>query len=504
MLLTKSELDEIQNYLLDASNIGGGAATSVFFPETVEQIAELLREATANKTPVTVSGAGTGTVGGRVPFAGAVLSLEKLNKIKRIELTANGGRATVEPAVLLQDLNRAVAEQKLFYPPDPTEWSCQIGGTIATNASGARSFKYGSTREFVERLQIVLPTGDVLNLRRNEIFAGADNKLRLPISKDKTLEVPLPTYKMPATRKHAAGYFYKPGMDAIDLFIGSEGTLGVVTEIELRLLAAPENFLSGVIFFQNETNLLDFVDEARALSFATRAAQAANRENSGLDAAKLDYIDNRALDIMRTKFAETPAGMAGAIVFEQETTAANEDGLFERWAEIFERHNADLEQSWFATNDADANRIREFRHAAPVAINEWIVRHKQRKVSTDMAVSDREFPQMLRFYRETLDASSLNYVIFGHIGDNHLHVNILPRDATEAITAKHIYGRFIARALIIGGTISAEHGIGKLKKQYLNAMFGERFLSEMAAVKKALDPAGILGRGIMLDEKYLS
>lgn len=506
-MLTKTNADEIQDFLIDASNMPGGAADRVIFPESTTEICEILREANAQKTPVTISGAGTGIVGGRVPFGGIVLSLDKLNQIKEIAKWMNGGGyGIVQPAVRLDEYQKAANSRGLFYPPDPTEWSCQMGGTVATNASGSRSFKYGATREFIERLQIVLPTGEIVHLRRGEVFADKNNKLRIPVSNcGEVLIINLPTYKMPATRKHASGYFYKPEMDAIDLFIGSEGTLGVVTEIETRLLPKPEGFLSGIVFFKNEKDLLEFVREARIISFETRQNEDRKpKTEDQIDASLLEYFDRNALDFIRAKFPLVPENMDGAIFFEQEVTPENEDDSMQLWFDLLEKHNAETETSWFAANAADLQKMRDFRHALPVAVNEWIVRHKQRKVSTDMAVPDAEFAGQLKFYQETLRQSGLNYVIFGHIGDNHVHVNILPRNTVEAIKAKHIYGRFVARTCIIGGTISAEHGIGKLKKHYLEAMFGERYLNEMATVKRAFDPAGILNRGVMFDEKYLN
>jgi D-lactate dehydrogenase (cytochrome) len=147
--------------------------------------------------------------------------------------------------------------------------------------------------------------------------------------------------------------------------------------------------------------------------------------------------------------------------------------------------------------------MREFRHQLPVLVNEWLARHQQRKVSTDMAVPDEEFAAMLRFYRETLHACGLQYVIFGHVGDNHVHVNIMPRNENEAAEARAIYMRFARRAVEFGGTISAEHGIGKLKRDYLRLLYGEEHLREMAALKRALDPACILGRGNIFAEEYL-
>ena len=148
-------------------------------------------------------------------------------------------------------------------------------------------------------------------------------------------------------------------------------------------------------------------------------------------------------------------------------------------------------------------KMRAFRHALPVTVNERIAKYKQRKVGTDMAVPDENFPAFLRFYKETLDASGLEYVIFGHIGDCHLHANMIPKDAAEAAEAQHIYGRCVAQAIMLGGCVSAEHGIGKLKRKYLAAMMGERYLNEMAELKRAFDPNCILGRGNMFDESYL-
>jgi D-lactate dehydrogenase (cytochrome) len=148
--------------------------------------------------------------------------------------------------------------------------------------------------------------------------------------------------------------------------------------------------------------------------------------------------------------------------------------------------------------------MREFRHALPVAVNERVVKNRQRKIGTDMAVPDERFATFLKFYKQKLNESRLDYVIFGHIGDNHLHANILPKTDDEAQKAKHLYGRFIAQAIMLGGTISAEHGIGKLKSKYLYVQYGERYLNEMAELKRAFDPNGILGRGNMFDAKFFT
>ncbi|MGI9035783.1 MAG: FAD-linked oxidase C-terminal domain-containing protein, partial [Pyrinomonadaceae bacterium] len=139
-----------------------------------------------------------------------------------------------------------------------------------------------------------------------------------------------------------------------------------------------------------------------------------------------------------------------------------------------------------------------------VAVNEKVVKNRQRKIGTDMAVPDENFASFLKFYRRKLDKSGLEYVIFGHIGDNHLHANLLPKTDAEAVAAKHLYGRFVAQSIMLGGTISAEHGIGKLKGKYLRVQYGERYLNEMAELKRALDPNGILNRDNMFSAKILN
>jgi D-lactate dehydrogenase (cytochrome) len=480
---TKSQLDEIESFLTDASFIGDGHADRVVLPETIDDVAETLARANNDRVPVTVSGAGTGTVGGRVAFGGIVLATDKLNHIKGIVHEEHGAFAVVEPGVILADLQRAVDQQGLLYPPDPTERGCFVGGTVATNASGARTFKYGPTRNYTRRLKVVLASGEVLDLRRGEVRADAHGKLHI----GKSIELTLPDYRMPATRKNASGYFIAPEMDAIDLFIGSEGTLGVICEIEVRLLPKPEGLLSGVVFFTDEADVLALVADARSHG----------------DARAIEFFDNESLNFLREKYPNIPSEAVGAIFFEQETSEATEETVLNEWMTLLDQHHA-LSDSWFATNEQDQAKLREFRHQLPVLMNEWFAHYKQRKVSTDMAVPDDAFPGLFRLYQDTLRSSGLRYTVFGHIGDNHVHVNILPRDDAEGARARELYVEFLKYAASVGGTLSAEHGVGKLKRDYLHLFYTDDQLRAMASVKKALDPNGILGRGNIFPEQLLS
>jgi D-lactate dehydrogenase (cytochrome) len=481
-MVTKTEPDEIQSFLTDASFIREGHADRVVLPESVEEISEILASANREHLPVTVSGAGTGTVGGRVPFGGLVLATDKLNRIKQIVPEESGGFAVVEAGVVLADLQRAVDQEDLLYPPDPTERGCFVGGNVATNASGARTFKYGPTRNYIRRLKVVLASGEVLDLRRGEVRADEQGRIRL----GKSIEVHLPHYRMPATRKNATGYFVAPEMDAVDLFIGSEGTLGVIGEVEVKLLPKPEGLLSGVVFFTDEADVLALVREVRA----------------HVDARAVEFFDRESLRFLREKYPTIPSEAVAAIFFEQETTAVTEEAVLNQWMVLLDQHHA-LAESWFATNEQDQAKLREFRHQLPVLMNEWFARYRQRKVSTDMSVPDEAFPALFRLYKETLQPSGLRYTIFGHIGDNHVHVNILPRDESEAVRAREMYVAFLKYAASVGGTLSAEHGVGKLKRDYLRFFYTDAELREMAALKKAFDPNGILGRGNIFAEELL-
>ena len=479
---TKVNPDEIESFLTDASFIRAGHADRVVIPETIDEISEILSSANRDRVPVTISGAGTGTVGGRVAFGGIVLATDKLNHIKTIVHKNQGGFAVVEPAVILADLQRAVDQQGLLYPPDPTERGCFVGGNVATNASGARTFKYGPTRNYIRRLKVVLASGEVVDLRRGEVHADANRTIRIG-----SIELALPDYRMPATRKNASGYFIAPEMDAIDLFIGSEGTLGVICEIEVKLVPKPEGLLSGVVFFADESDVLALVADARKRA----------------DARAIEFFDNESLNFLREKYPNIPTEAVAAIFFEQETNEATEESVLSEWMTLLDQHHA-LSDSWFATNEQDQAKLREFRHQLPVLMNEWFAHYKQRKVSTDMAVPDNAFPGLFRLYKDTLRSSGLRYTIFGHIGDNHVHVNILPRDDSEGAHARELYVQFLKYAASVGGTLSAEHGVGKLKRDYLRFFYTDDQLRAMAAVKKAFDPNGILGRGNIFSEDLLS
>ncbi|HXF43740.1 MAG TPA: FAD-binding oxidoreductase [Pyrinomonadaceae bacterium] len=512
----KNDPEQFTDYLKDASNLSGGIAERIYFPETESEISQAVAEASEKFGSITVSGGRTGTVGSAVPFSGAVISLERLGKI--ISLDAEKKTIEVQPGVRLSELYVEVESRGLFYPPDPTEWSAQIGGTIATNASGSRSFKYGPTRNYVLELDLILSDGDLLKFRRGDKLTTRGGVLELESVAEKKIKVKVPTYPRPRVRKNVSGFYNSEPLDAIDLVIGSEGTLGVISRAKLRLIDRPKGFLAGIVFFKNTVDILNFVALAKEISFKNRSRNndknraeiiERGKDSSGfngidrLDATLLEYFDDQSLRLISEKYREVPAGFQGAVFFEQETQEETEEAVFNAWEELLSKSGADLENSWFTTSQTDFEKMRKFRHALPVTVNERVVKNGQRKIGTDMAVPDAAFPSFFNYLKSSLKSSGIEYVIFGHIGDCHLHANLLPKNEAEATSSRHLYGRFIAQAIMLGGTVSAEHGIGKLKRKYLNAMYGERYLAEMSELKRCFDPKAVFGRGNVFEEKFL-
>lgn len=484
-MIIKTEQDEIQNYLVDASNTKG-FCEAVYIPENVSEMIAVIKEANQKKQPITISGNGTGLTGARVPQGGIVVSTEKLNRI--IEINENEKFAIVEPAVLLSVLQDAVKLKGLLYPPDPTERNCFIGGTVATNASGAGTFKYGPTRNYVEELEIVLPDGDLIKLKRGKNFA--DNlSLVLKTMEVKEIQLSLPGYKMPET-KNASGYYCKPGMDAIDLFIGSEGTLGIITKIKLILIDLPANEISCVLFFNSEENALKFLTTARDESYKNRKLKAKDR----IDATALELFDENALKFLMNNYSNIPANAKSAIWFEQ-VCNGNEDLLLGLWINLFSEFGGNEEEAWFALTRADKEKIIGFRHAISANVNEYVTRKNFRKLGTDVAVPDEKFLDLYYSIKNEVEKAKLDFVIYGHAGNSHLHLNMLPKTEEEFERGKVLYKSICSKAIKLGGTFSAEHGVGKNKTGLLLEMYGEESVNKMRLLKKALDPNYILGVG---------
>jgi FAD/FMN-containing dehydrogenase len=444
-------------FLTDASGFSG-YADRVIIPRDEREVVEALAEAVRTSTPMTIAGAGTGLTGSRVPLGGWVLSLERFRKLE-----VEPGVARVGAAVSLLELRDATARSRQFYAPDPTEISASIGGTIATNASGSRSFRYGSTRGHVRALRVALLDGSVRWYRRGEC-----------------IDFDVPALPIPNVTKTTAGYRLSPGMDWVDLFCGSEGTLGVTLEAELDLLPIPRSLFAGVIFFAGDDDALSAVGAFRGIP----------------ELRMLEYADRGSLEMLRGRYPEIPDAARAALLIECEGDEGGVD--VDAWEQRLEKHKALTEASWFALEARDRERFRAFRHALPELVIETMRRRGLLNMGTDYAVPLERDREMLAFYRERLEAEMPgSYIIFGHLGDAHLHLNMLPANEAEAATATRLLREFAVKAVELGGTVSAEHGLGKRKAGLLGLQYSEDEIEAMRAVKRRFDGGNLLGRGTL-------
>ncbi len=490
-MIYKDDQASIRGFLEDTSNLKSGHTPGVFFPETVDELSELLKSARKEHRRFTIAGNGSGTTGGRIPLGDYVISMQKFDRISQpVSYSCDRAYMTVQSGALLDTVQKKAEQSGWFYPPDPTEKLCFIGSTIANNSSGARSFKYGATRKHISRILAVLPQGDVLDLSRGNCMADNNGIFRLSLPFAGEIAFQRPQYSMPETSKHNAGYFSEEGMDLIDLFIGSEGTLGIIAEADLMLIPLPKDVISSLVYFRALDDLFKF---NRLLK---------EREHACSPRA-IEFFDKNSLAFLAEKYPEVPAGSEGAIFFEQETTIESEENDLEKLLEEMEACNAMIDQSWMALDRNDQEKLREFRHTLPLLVNEWLSKQQESKISTDMAVPERRFRELFEFYRSTCEQHGFVYIIFGHIGNGHVHLNILPRNRDEFLQAKSLYRTFISKALELGGTLSAEHGIGKLKAEYLVEMYHESGIREMARIKKCLDPFLVLNIGNIIPAAYL-
>lgn len=413
----------------------------VVLPRTVDEVAAIHRLATRRKLPLTPRAMGSGLSGGSVPLLGSiVLGVARMDRV--IAIDAVDRVAVVEPGVITAHLQALVEARGLFYPPDPSSIrQSAIGGNVAENAGGARGLKYGVTGDYVLALQVVLPDGTVIRTGGRSV-------------------------------KNVTGYNLRA------LFTGAEGTLGTITEITLKLLAKPR-------FARTALAMFDRIDDA---------AEAVNAVmQTGLLPTSIELIDNLTLRCIEDN---SPLGLpvdADAVLLfgvdgnYEEIVAAETAAI----GDIVRAHAA--RDVTLARDAVDAERL----WAARRAISPSLARRRPNKLGEDIAVPRRSIPQIVRRVREIAAKYALEIPLFGHIGDGNLHPNILcDKNDREEMTRVTAAAREIFEAAVaLGGTLSGEHGIGLLKKQFLELDLGVDAIALMRRIKAAVDPDGIMNPG---------
>ena len=512
--------DVIAGHLEDAAHYPGGHATALFTPGSETDIADILRRS-RRVLPI---GAQSSLTGGATPMGDVLISTSRLKTVGRMEVD----RVRVQAGVTLMELDAALARQGRYYPPAPTFRGAFVGGTLSTNAAGAATFKYGTTRKWVESLTVILASGDVLDIDRGETLAHPDGHFELALSRG-TVRVPVPAYRMPTVDKLSAGYYAEPGMDLIDLFVGSEGTLGVITETTLRIIPVRPAFCLAFVTFERRPAALEFV---RRLRDAARTTWA-RADPRGIDVSAIEHMDARSLQLLREDGLDRqhavslPDDTALAVLVTLDLPA---DMTRERgYAEIGSAGGSDApdtplvrfcallaefgvtEHTVIALPGARVQTaLTEIREAVPAAVNRRVGLSKRNvdgrieKTAADMIVPFEQFETLLQIYERELATRGLDAAIWGHISDGNVHPNVIPRTFADVESGREAILAFGREAIRLGGAPLAEHGVGRnaTKQKLLRQLYGDAGIENMRQVKAALDPEWKLSPGVIFaDEK---
>lgn len=437
---TRTEPSELLAYSYDAT-FQQRLPTAAVAVQNTEQVASIVELAANEHIPVVARGAATGLAGGSVPPPDAiVLNLAKMRGIKDID--PDDGVAVVEPGVITSQFHAAVERVGLFYPPDPASLrQCTIGGNLACNAGGPRCLKYGVTRDYVRGVTVVLADGSVVETGGRVL-------------------------------KSSTGYALP------HLFVGSEGTLGIITEAVLRLIPLPRGRATALVFFGS----VEAATETVTASFL-----------KGLAPATLEFLDTHTLELVSSELpTQLPEGTQAALLIETDSFEATEalDAL-QRVVAI--ARQTDVLGIHLATDEEESSRIWHARQAISGAFG----RIAKGKLGEDVVVPRSKIANMVRAVEEISQTHGLPIPLFGHAGDGNLHPNILfdPSSPSDLLAVERAAIEIFERAIALGGALSGEHGIGTLKRQFLELNLGAPAVDTMRKVKSALDPAGIMNPG---------
>lgn len=476
---------DIEAYLRDESKLASQSALGVFRPKTTLEVIEILTQLAIEKAKVTISSARTGLTGGGIPDKDSfVLSIERLTGLVSIDQL--NAEITVRAGTSWTELNGLIEENLpgFFFPVDPTEQSASVGGAVALNAGGARSLRFGSVRNWVTGLRVILASGEELNFRRGQIVAK--NGLFKFQNETQQRELKIDQIKKPLT-KNTIGYCFDESIDLVDLIIGSEGSLGAIVEVSLKVESKPPTFLSHLQVFKSLKSGLACVEYLRN-----------TRE---FPPYSLEFIDRRSIERVferpkaaLEKFAPLLKDASAALFIElpfnsEEDLLRFSESFFEFLIEI----NEDPERALSGTDERTLSEIKKLRHAVPERINEIIAERKLsypglHKLGMDMSVPDKELLWVYDLYESELTKVGFDFVIFGHAGNNHFHVNILPRNMEELEKAKNSYLELSSKIVSRGGAVAAEHGIGRIKKNFLKVQYSASEFESFDKIKRFFDP----------------
>lgn len=438
-----TDLNDLENYSHDETEDLHFYPQVVVKPQTTEQVSRLMKLASQYNLPVTPRGGGTGLSGGALPVCGGLLiAMEKFNQI--LEIDERNLQATIEPGVITEVFMDAATEKGLLYPVDPaSKGSCFIGGNVSHGSGGPRVVKYGTIREYILNLEVVLPNGEI-------IWTGAN------------------------TLKYASGY------NLTQLMIGSEGTLGIITKIVVKLVPKPTHNLLLLASFQTDE------DACSAVSAIFRA---------GVIPSAVEFMERKGVEWVMEHDAisfDLKPGVSSFLLIEVDGN--NPDVLFsdcEKVNEVLEQHNCT--EVLFADSSTQKEELWRMRRTMAVSVKSNSVYKEE-----DTVVPRAALPQLMKGIKAIGAKFGFESVCYGHAGDGNLHVNIIKANMSDNDwnhQLKNGIREIFELTISLGGTISGEHGIGLVQKDYMPLKFSEIHLNLMRGIKQVFDPNGILNPG---------
>jgi glycolate oxidase len=434
---------DLKKYSRDETSNEEAMPDMVLRPQNSKQISRIMKIANEHLIPVTPRGLGTGVSGGAIPIMGGiVLSLEHFTRI--IEVDKENMVGVVEPGVITGDFQKEVEEHGLFYPPDPASLDiCSIGGNVAESAGGPRAVKYGTTKDYLRGLEIVLPTGEIITL---------GGKIH----------------------KNATGY------NIMGIMIGSEGTLAIITKILLKLIPLPKFRVDLLIPFK------DF----------NKASAAINKIfDTSIIPVNIEFIEKKAIEALKAYMKEEfPFSEAGAHLMV---------GVDGNTKEIVEKNYETIGETCLEAGAidvfvADTPQTKERLWKARRSLHDALEEKSRIMEREDVAVPLKKIPELLTFVHSLAESSGLEIVPFGHAGDGNVHINILKMDTPPKEWEKkreEVVEKLLSKVVELGGTLSGEHGIGLVKKQYTSMAMSKEEIQLAKRIKKSFDPNNILNPG---------
>ncbi|MBW7573324.1 FAD-binding oxidoreductase [Caproiciproducens faecalis] len=460
--------ESYEEYIHDESQFSG-SAQSISFPRSEEEICAVISEMREQQIPVTVQGGKTGIAGSGVPLGGHLMNVADCSRVLEYSETDGKYLLTVEPGLRLTELKQEMAKLggpvHLFWPPEPTETSATVGGVAAAAASGICSYAYGGARQYFEAARVVLADGTVRDIRCGDHFLKVNGEQ----------------------------------LDELDAFLGSEGMLGVFSALTLRLIPCPAEQWGIAFFFENRQDAWRFADELQSDPVRSEEAQVTAAE----------YIDGNSIRLVEskkellTKLGSIPPidPTFDAMIYLE---IAGEEAGIESAAEILmeraTQFGSDPDRAWAVSGEKEIESLRTFRHAVPETAN-LIVEENHRsnaeitKLSTDISFEGKSFTQIMNWYEECLKDLRPAHCIFGHIGENHLHCNLFPKNSSEQQQCEAWMSWMLQESAGLGGCVVTENGVGKLKRRWLPS--DNALISRMRKLKEIYDPTNFWNPGNM-------